>query len=262
MTAFIGGALAYRARHHTTVEFLTGRFSPRWRTSVAIGIDLLILVAALAVGYVSLDLLSISATSNTPILDINAAWLVLPLTVGMALVALFVVERLFYLYSLRGVIPAAVAVAVLAGVVYAISSVPSLHFGNGTALGVMLVAFLLAVLLGLPVSFAMLLGSLTFLLISGVAPLIAVAQNTFDGTRQFHPADAAVLHLGRPYHGEGRHQPPPRALRNDAGRPHARRPAAGGGADDLHGLRHFRLQDRRRGRGWIGAAPRAQEARL
>ena len=63
--------------------------------------------------------------------------------------------------------------------------VPSLHFGNGAALGVMLVAFLLAVLLGLPVSFAMLLGSLMFLLISGVAPLIAAAQNTFDGTSNF-----------------------------------------------------------------------------
>ena len=96
LTAFVGGALAFRARHHTTVEFLTGKFSPRWKTSFAVGIDLLILVAAVVVGYVSLDLLSISSTSNTPILQINAAWLILPLTVGLALVALFVVERLVY----------------------------------------------------------------------------------------------------------------------------------------------------------------------
>ena len=54
LTAFVGGALAFRARHHTTVEFLTGKFSPRWKTSFAIGIDLLILVAAKLVGYVSL----------------------------------------------------------------------------------------------------------------------------------------------------------------------------------------------------------------
>ena len=185
LTAFVGGALAFRARHHTTVEFLTGRFSPRWRASFAIGIDMLILVAAATVGYVSLNLLSISATSNTPILDINAAWLVLPLTVGMALVVLFAIERLVYFHALRAVIPAVAVVALLVGIVYAISAVPSLHLGNGTALGVMLLAFLLAVLLGLPVSFAMLLGSLMFLLISGVAPLIAAAQNTFDGTSNF-----------------------------------------------------------------------------
>src|SRR6201994_4251181 len=181
MTAFVGGALAFRARHHTTVEFLTGRFSPRWRRSVAIGIDLLILVATLAGGYVSLDLLSISAMSNTPILDINAAWLVLPLTVGMALVALFAVERLLLFHAPRAAIPALAVVALLVGLVYAISAAPSLHLDNGAALGVMLLAFLL----GLPVSFAMLLGSLMFLLISGVAPLIAAAQNTFDGTSNF-----------------------------------------------------------------------------
>jgi tripartite ATP-independent transporter DctM subunit len=185
LTAFVGGALAFRARHHTTVEFLTGRFSPRWRISFAIGIDMLILVAAATVGYVSLNLLSISATSNTPILDINAAWLVLPLTVGMALMVLFAVERLIYFYPLRAVVPAVAVVVMLVGIVYAISAVPALHLGNGAALGVMLLAFLMAVLLGLPVSFAMLLGSLMFLLISGVAPLIAAAQNTFDGTSNF-----------------------------------------------------------------------------
>jgi tripartite ATP-independent transporter DctM subunit len=185
LTAFVGGALAFRARYHTTVEFLTGRFSPRWRASVAVGIDALILIAAAVVGYVSLDLLSISATSNTPILDINAAWLVLPLTVGMALVVLFAIERLVYFHAPGVVVPALVVVALLVGIVYAISVVPSLHFDNGTALAVMLVAFLLAVLLGLPVSYAMLLGSLMFLLISGVAPLIAAAQNTFDGTGNF-----------------------------------------------------------------------------
>jgi TRAP-type C4-dicarboxylate transport system permease small subunit len=150
LTAFVGGALAFRARHHTTVEFLTGRFSPRWRASFAIGIDLLILVAVTSVGYVSLDLLSISATSNTPILDINAAWLILPLTVGLVLVALFVIERLVYDCAPRAVILPACVVALLVGTVYAISIVPSLHFGNGAALGVMLVAFLLAVLLGFP----------------------------------------------------------------------------------------------------------------
>jgi tripartite ATP-independent transporter DctM subunit len=185
LTTFVGGALAFRARHHTTVEFLTGKFSPRWRSYFAIGMDLLILVAAAVVGYVSLDLVSISATSDTPILQINAAWLVLPLTIGLGLTVLFAVERLVYDYPSGDVIPAACVVALLVGLVYAASVVPSLHLANGTALGLMLIAFLLAILLGLPVSFAMLLGSLTFLMTSGVAPLVAVAQNTFDGTSNY-----------------------------------------------------------------------------
>jgi tripartite ATP-independent transporter DctM subunit len=185
LTTFIGGALALRARHHTTVEFLTAKLPPRWRTSFAIGMDLLILLAAVVVCDVSFNLLSISSTSDTPILQINQAWLVLPLTIGLGLTALFAVERLVYEYSVREIAPAAIVVALLSGIVYAASILPALHLTNGTALGIMLIAFLLAILLGLPVSYAMLLGSISFLMISGVAPLIAVAQNTFDGTSNY-----------------------------------------------------------------------------
>ncbi len=185
LITFLGGALAFRARHHTTVEFLTAKLPPSWRTSFAIGMDLLILLAAVVVGDVSFNLLSISSMSDTPILQINQAWLVLPLTIGLGLTALFALERLVYEYTVREIIPAAIVVALLSGLVYAASVIPSLHLTNGTALGVMLIAFLLAILLGLPVSYAMLLGSVSFLLISGVAPLIAVAQNTFDGTSNY-----------------------------------------------------------------------------
>ena len=153
LTSFVGGALAFRARHHTTVEFLTARFSPRWRTSFAIGMDLLILVAAVVVCDVSFDLISIASTSDTPILQINQAWLVRPLTVGLGLTALFAVERLVYEYAARDIVPAACVGALLTGLVIAAGTMPSLHLPNGTALGVMLLAFLLAILLGLPVGY-------------------------------------------------------------------------------------------------------------
>src|SRR5579871_4341271 len=159
LTAFVGGALAFRARHHTTVEFLTAKMSPARRISFAIGIDLLILLAAVVVCDVSLDLIAISSTSDTPILQINQAWLVLPLAIGLGLTALFALERLVYDYSAREIVPPAIVVALLAGLVYAASTLPALHLQNGTALAVMLLGFLLAILLGLPVSYAMLLGS-------------------------------------------------------------------------------------------------------
>jgi len=185
LIAFVGGALAYRARHHTTVEFFTGKLPARYRTSVAIGIDLLVLIAASIVAYISLDLLSIAATSNTPILGINAAWVIVPLTIGLGLVIIFAVERLLYDYTPRPIIPAGGVVAALFGIVYLVSISPDLHFSSGATLAIMLLAFLTAILLGLPVSFAMLLGSLMFLSMSGTAPLIAAAQNTVDGTNNF-----------------------------------------------------------------------------
>src|SRR5436305_130004 len=142
LIAFVGGALAYRARHHTTVEFFTGKLPARHRLSVAIAIDLLVLIAAAMVGYISLDLLSIAATSNTPILGINAAWLIVPLAIGLTLVIIFALERLINDYTPQAMIPAACVVAVLLGIVYAISIFPALHFSSDTTLAVMLVAFL------------------------------------------------------------------------------------------------------------------------
>src|SRR5262245_23437817 len=128
LTTFVGGALAFRARHHTTVEFVTGKLPPRWRTSFAIGMDLLILLAAAVVCDVSLDLISIASTSDTPILQINQAWLVLPLAIGLGLTALFAIERLAYEYPVREIAGAACVVALLAGLVYAAGTVPWLHF--------------------------------------------------------------------------------------------------------------------------------------
>src|ERR1700744_720654 len=127
MTAFIGGALAFRARHHTTVEFLTAKLPPRWRNSFAIRIGVLILITAALSVYISLDLVSISAMSNTPILQINAAWLVVPLTIGLALTTLFAIERLAYVYAPRDIVPVACVVVLLAASVYAIGVMPSLH---------------------------------------------------------------------------------------------------------------------------------------
>ena len=183
--AFLGGAAAYRARHHTAIRFVTRFLPERLRDAMAVAVDTSILCVALITLWVSFDLLSVAATSLTPILQINAAWLVLPFTVGMVLIALYALERLILDHP-RPVMYAVVPlVAALVALVAAFGNLPVPRPGNGAALGAMLVLFFAAVLLGLPVSFAMLLGSLVFLAITDSAPLIAAAQNTVDGTSHF-----------------------------------------------------------------------------
>lgn len=185
--AFIGGALAYRARHHTAVEFVTRLIPPGGREAVAAGIDGLILCAAATVGFVSLGFLEIAGMSATPILEISGAWVVLPLTVGSGLVALFALERLATAHPLGAVLRALPVVVGLAGLVAAYAWAPGVlpRPGSGPCLGGMLLLFFAAVLLGLPVSFAMLSGSVLYLTLTGAAPLVAVAQNTVDGTGNF-----------------------------------------------------------------------------
>jgi tripartite ATP-independent transporter DctM subunit len=183
--AFLGGACAYRARHHTAIQFVTRFFPEMLRHGVAAAVDALILCVALTTLCVSFDLLDIAATSRTPILQISAAWIVLPFTIGMILIALFALERLVLDHPRRIALAAVPLVVLLIAGVVAIGTLPVPRPDNGPALGVMLVLFFVTVLLGLPVSFSMLLGSLFFLQITDSAPLIAAAQNTVDGTSHF-----------------------------------------------------------------------------
>ncbi|HEY4920505.1 MAG TPA: TRAP transporter large permease subunit [Xanthobacteraceae bacterium] len=183
--AFLGGAAAYRARHHTAIQFVTRFLSERLRAGVAVAVDAFILCVALTTLWVSFDLLNVAATSLTPILQINAAWLVLPFSVGMILIALFALERLALDHARAVVLAVVPIVAALVAIVAAVGGWQLVQLGNGAALGVMLILFLVAVLLGLPVSFSMLLGSLFFLQITDSAPLVAAAQNTVDGTGHF-----------------------------------------------------------------------------
>jgi tripartite ATP-independent transporter DctM subunit len=183
--AFLGGALAYRAGHHTAIQFVTRFFSTAAREATAAAIDAIILCVTLITLWVSFDLFSVASMACTPILQISNAWIVLPFNVGLVMIALFALERLVFYHPERVmllVVPVVIAV-VLA--VAAIGTVPSMRPGLSSALAIMLPLFFVAVLLGLPVSFSMLVGSLFFLQVTDAAPLIAAAQNTVDGTSHF-----------------------------------------------------------------------------
>jgi tripartite ATP-independent transporter DctM subunit len=185
MITFIGGPLAYRAKLHTTVEAITAKFSGVGRRRLAVAIDAAVLAIAAVAAYAAIDFLTISSLSSTPILEVNAAWLVAPLALGMFLTMLFALERLLIQYVWGHVFPVAGSILSVFFVAYLLRAYGSTSLSGGASLVGMLIIFLIAVLIGLPVAFAMLLGSVLFLLLSGTAPIVAVAQNTFDGTGNF-----------------------------------------------------------------------------
>ncbi len=183
--AFLGGALAYRAGHHTAIQFVTRFFSEAARQATVVAVDAFILCVAVITLYISFDLFTVATTALTPILQISTAWIILPFNVGLAMIALFSAERLVFDLPERVtfvVVPAVIALTVVIAVT---GMLPVPRPDNSTALAIMLPLFFVAVLLGLPVGFSMLLGSLFFLQITDTAPLIAAAQNTVDGTGHF-----------------------------------------------------------------------------
>jgi len=183
--AFLGGALAYRAGHHTAIQFVTRFFSTAAREATAAAIDAIILCVALITLWVSFDLFNVASMAFTPILQISNAWIVLPFNVGLVMIALFALERLVFYHSERVMLLVVPVVIVVVLAVAAIGTVPAMRPGLSSALAIMLPLFFVAVLLGLPVSFSMLVGSLFFLQVTDAAPLIAAAQNTVDGTSHF-----------------------------------------------------------------------------
>jgi tripartite ATP-independent transporter DctM subunit len=183
--AFVGGAIAYRGHHHTTVAIVTDALPAGARRAVLAGID----VAILAVSVVSLlaatDLLEINAQSIMPMLQWNLGLTVVPFIAGMTLIALFAVERLLLAHRTSALAVGTAGVAVGCAILLAMNTQPDLRIGTGIALVVMLLIFFASILLGLPVSFAMLLGSIIFLVATDLAPMVAVAQNTIDGSGHF-----------------------------------------------------------------------------
>ena len=183
--AFVGGALAYRARHHTAIELITGRVPENVRLGIQAATDAMVLGVAVTTAYVSFDLIEITAGSVMPTLQISGAWVSVPFSAGMILVALFALERLLFEYPARIAAWVVPSVGALAALLFAVGMFPIPHPGTGITLAVMLVLFFATILLGLQVSFAMLLGAIFFLQLTDVAPMIATAQNMVDGTGHF-----------------------------------------------------------------------------
>lgn len=182
--AFIGGPLAYRAHGHAAVSFITRTLRPRLRTTIDAGIDVLILGIGVLTVSVSFGLFEIDSMSILPMTQWNLAVTVVPFVIGMSFIVLFALERLFLYHRPAAVLRAVIALGVLAGVVL-VCSAPALRPSNGWALLLMLAAFSVVILLGLPVAFSMLFGTILYLTLTDLAPMVAAAQNTIDGAGLF-----------------------------------------------------------------------------
>jgi tripartite ATP-independent transporter DctM subunit len=183
--AFIGGPLAYRAQSHATVSFITGSLRPGIKTTIEAGIDVMVLGVGLLTAAVSFDLFEIESMSILPMTQWNLGVTVVPFIIGMSFIVLFALERLVLHHRPAAVLRAAIGLGALTALVLVISSSPSLRPSNGWSLLIMLAGFSAVILLGLPVAFSMLVGTILYLTLTDMAPMVAAAQNTIDGAGLF-----------------------------------------------------------------------------
>src|SRR5205807_8452386 len=114
----------------------------------------------------------------------HASWFAAPLVIGMVVLALTAIERLLALHrptllAVGGIFCAFVLTLVLPRDTW------RPWFVGDAALDLALGVFFCTVVIGLPVGFALLLGTLGYLYAFGAVPMVALAQNMVNGTSNF-----------------------------------------------------------------------------
>ena len=181
---FVGGVVAYRRLQHLPVRALTNLLPPRTQAVLVVLAEWLVLLAAAVVAIASATLVRSTWNEQTPILRIPAATIALPLSAAMALLALYAFERLLRadrrtLVGVGAALAALLLLALLSSVWWQPLVTPTV------ATSVVLGVFLLTVLAGLPVGFALILGAAAYLWVSNSSPMVALPQNMVNGTGNY-----------------------------------------------------------------------------
>jgi tripartite ATP-independent transporter DctM subunit len=182
--AFIGGAVAYRRRDHAFVRVILSRLPLRVERGCLALADVVVLFVAGITGFASIEFLASSWGELTPIFQVPAALIAVPLPIGMALLMLFAGVNLrrdhgAMALGVGAVFAAAITVAALTRDIW----LPLL--GDDAAIIAALGLFFFAILAGVPVGFVLLLSTATYLWGTGTASLVVLPQTMVNGTGNF-----------------------------------------------------------------------------
>jgi tripartite ATP-independent transporter DctM subunit len=181
--AFVGGAVAYRRDQHIAVRVLV-EVLPRWlRAPMHAAADWLVLETAVVCFVTSFPLLASRWDELTPLLEMHGTWFAVPLTVGMALLAVYAVARLMA-QPTQAVLSSLAVLLVLNAFVW-FATAYGAPLGSTAAITLAIAVVLVTVLLGLPVGFALVLATSLFLRQVYPAAMVALPQNMVDGVSRF-----------------------------------------------------------------------------
>jgi len=182
--AFIGGAVAYRRRDHAFVRVVLNLVPRPVERACLVLSDVIVLFVVGLTGIASAEFIGSSWGERTPIFQIPAALIALPLPVGMALLALYAVNNL-YRENRRVIwgVGAGFTVVLAAAAVARDLWLPWL--GGDAAIIVALALFFVAIFAGVPVGFVLLLATATYLWAADAASFVVLPQTMVNGTGNF-----------------------------------------------------------------------------
>src|SRR5499427_8470368 len=182
--AFIGGAVAYRRREHAFVRILHNLVAPPVERACLVLSDIVVLFVVTLTSIASLQFIASSWGELTPVLQLPAALIALPLPLGMALLALVALDNLrrhstSVSWSVAFIFAAILTVAFLTRDLW----LP--HLAGDAAIFVTLSLFFGTILVGVPVGFVLLFATATYLWAADAGSFVVLPQTMVNGTGNF-----------------------------------------------------------------------------
>jgi tripartite ATP-independent transporter DctM subunit len=180
---FIGGARAYSKGQHLALRAFTDRIPVQCRGFQGALVDWLVFGIAVVGCAFSIPLLQQATSQVSIVLGISGVWAMLPLTAGLALLALYAL-RLLWNRNWRDSGLAGILVMGLTVLSIATSEVWQPVIGSHMLL-VTMVLFALMAGIGVPIGFVLAIAAVVYLFGSGQAPLTAVPLAMLSGVTNF-----------------------------------------------------------------------------
>ena len=181
--AFVGGAVAYRRREHAFVRVLLNRPVGMQQVCFALA-DVLALFISLVAGVASFEFIASSWSERTPIFQLPAGTIAIPLTAGLALLALYAVNHLRREHGRRAWVVGGVFIVAMAGMM-ATRGFWLPWFAGDHAIMATVTLFILAILIGVPVGFVLLMATASYLWVTDAPSLVSLPQSMVNGTGNY-----------------------------------------------------------------------------
>ncbi len=182
--AFVGGALAYRRGYHTSVALVLNRLPLAVQRVCLTIADLLVLGLSFILFYYSASMVQSEWGRETAILQMPSSIFMLPLAISMPLFAIYAGDRLRQ-RDTRTLAIAAAACCVFAIIAYGARNAWFPWFNADSAVYFCLGLMFVAVFLGLPIAFALLVSSAGYFWLTDTVPLLALPQRMVGDTGNF-----------------------------------------------------------------------------
>ena len=181
--SFMGAFLALKTKGHIAVEtLLHSLFKPAARAYVTAIADFLILYFCIYLAYMGVVMMQKTATDLTPVMLLPFSYLYSAIALSGALMAIYLLIRAYSLER-KTLIVSFLASVVLCALFYFVFGRGD--FSTGNLIAVMLVSFFIFIAAGMPIAFAIGIGSLQFLLLYQKIPLVVTHTRLFGGVDSF-----------------------------------------------------------------------------